>query len=93
MLSQKPLSPLTVIVCDPSFDGEFQYLSNEGSHDITVKEENDFWVFGRLSNMYEFSGRFTRNEVYVIQDLLQKKSWDFGGALIIPYATGQARKL
>ena len=43
--------------------------------------------------MYEFSGRLIRNEVHVIQDLLGKKSWDFGGALIIPYTIGQARKL
>ena len=52
-----------------------------------------FWVFERLSNMYEFSGRLIRNEVYVISDLLEQKSWDFGGALIIPYATRKTRKL
>ena len=91
--NQKPLSSLTVISCDSSFDSPCNSSSNELSHDITVKGESGFWVFGRLSNMYEFIGRFTRNGVYVIQDLLQKKSWDFGGALIIPYATGQARKL
>ena len=52
-----------------------------------------FVVFERWSNMYEFSGRLIRNEVHVIQDLLGKKSWDFGSALIISYATGQAREL
>ena len=55
--------------------------------------KSGFWVFVNLTNMYKFSDRLIRNEVYVIQDLLVKKSWDFGGVLIIPYATGKARKL
>ena len=53
--------------------------------------KSDFWVFGNLTNMYSFIDRLIRNKVYVIQDPLGKKSWDFGGALFIPYATRKAR--
>ena len=43
--------------------------------------------------MHGFSDRLTRNEVCVIQHILDKKLWDFGGALNIPYATRKARKM
>ena len=66
MLPQKQLSPLTANMCDSLLDRGLPGQFNELSHVFAVKGENGFWAFGRLSNMYGFSGRFTRNEVYVI---------------------------
>ena len=93
VLDQKPLSPLTANTCDSLLDRELQGQSNELSHVFVVKRESDFWVFWKLSNMHGFSDRLTRNEVCVIQHILDKKLWDFGGALNIPYATRKARKM
>ena len=41
--NQKPLSSLTVISCDSSFDSPCNSSSNELSHEVTVKGESGFW--------------------------------------------------
>ena len=70
--------------------------SNELSHVFAVKKGKWFlnvWKLVKHVWIQWFSGRLIRNEVYAISDLLGKKSWDFGSAQNIPYATGKARKL